>query len=300
MKAKETYNHEINCWKAVFAIIILLHHTYNLPASKGTYLIRWGHLGVDFFFIVSGVFMSQSAVRQKNSRQDQIRTADYLVKSIRGFYCYFVIAFLLDMAVGGIMHVYEVSRFPYAVFDLMLLRMTGMPASGILGTSWFLSSLLIAKAVLFLMQNKYNHFNMTAAPLTAILIMGYEYQTYGCIGHTVEWNGFLYNGNLRAVMDVSLGCFIYGLSGMKCVRELCERKFVLLLKYSCFICMLYIMIYEGGDADDYLALFFMCVLVLSAFCPSYNRMSKYGVIKNRKALCFEWGGYCGSIVCLYI
>ena len=52
-------NHEINIWKFIFAVTIVLLHSFSMFGNQFIYM-PGGSIGVDFFFLVTGYFMIQS------------------------------------------------------------------------------------------------------------------------------------------------------------------------------------------------------------------------------------------------
>ena len=57
-------NYTLDFLKFVFAVIVMLFHSNSLTSDQGQMTFLNGRIGVEFFFLVSGCLMCESADRQ--------------------------------------------------------------------------------------------------------------------------------------------------------------------------------------------------------------------------------------------
>ena len=70
-------NYTLDFLKFVFAVIVMLFHSNSLTNDRGQMIFLNGRIGVEFFFLVSGCLMCESALRYVTDRQtDRHRTGD--------------------------------------------------------------------------------------------------------------------------------------------------------------------------------------------------------------------------------
>ena len=64
-------NYTLDFLKFVFAIIVMLFHSNSLTSDQGQMIFLNGRIGVEFFFLVSGCLMCESAARQTDRQTDR-------------------------------------------------------------------------------------------------------------------------------------------------------------------------------------------------------------------------------------
>ena len=58
-RIKTKRNGEIEFWRAVFCMIVFIYHI-SLDFDSSTTIFKMGQIGVEFFFLISGLFMAKS------------------------------------------------------------------------------------------------------------------------------------------------------------------------------------------------------------------------------------------------
>lgn len=72
-------NYTLDFLKFVFAIIVMLFHSNSLTSDQGQMIFLNGRIGVEFFFLVSGCLMCESAVRQTDRQTDSLDSCPHTV-----------------------------------------------------------------------------------------------------------------------------------------------------------------------------------------------------------------------------
>lgn len=99
-------NSAIDILRLVFAIIILLYHSNVVISGSGLGIFKYGYIGVEFFFIVSG-WLLMSYVDKKESLRRLVtpvgkETVTYVFGKIKKIYPYYFSAFVIAFIVRHI------------------------------------------------------------------------------------------------------------------------------------------------------------------------------------------------------
>lgn len=190
----------------------------NVVFLHGNIAKRWGggYLGVDFFFMITGVFLAKSlapyaAENKKESWPETIHESwKNVFHRIKAIYPYFlpscIFGFLVN-AWGERWDLYEiVVRLVNAPSDLLFLQCYGYATTSFTGTVWYLSAMLFAIWFLYpIVRREYTIYVKYIAPVVAMLTVGWLLHTYGSISPADVFG----TGFLRAIAMISLGCVIY-------------------------------------------------------------------------------------------
>lgn len=169
---------------------------------------------VEFFFMVTGFFLARTCYsRLKTSISDEHviaeETTGYLWRKLKRILPYYIPANLIVafvMFLQGDKIIDLLWRLP----SLFFLHRTGISENFYLSVSWYLSSMIIAVAIIYPVCRKHYHiFTTCIAPVGALLIAGAIIKNTGTLGEVAEWSTITYKCNLRAIADISLGttCF---------------------------------------------------------------------------------------------
>ena len=118
-------NPAIEAMRFFFMAVICVHHSHFLPAMKH------GYLAVEFFFILSGVFIYRTFLRQ-----DSPSSMDYTIGRIKKIYPKYFVALLLTMAAlyQRAIEMFSTGReleYVMNVFnDMLMLSSTGIYQGG--------------------------------------------------------------------------------------------------------------------------------------------------------------------------
>lgn len=309
---KQVRNNEIDFWRFIFAIIIMLHHSYQLSSSGGEHVVfASGALAVDAFFILSGYFMT-SYVYNNDQALD---TQKYLVKRYSKLFPWVLFSFLIGLFIELIFNqdINLLSVICRSVFELSFTFMIGMKGSSINALTWYLSAMILAEMIIYpILKSKKKIWYSAIAPIVCLLILGNLSYNFGCIGNTYTWKGIAYVGLWRAIMGISCGCACSGL-----VHHISENynfsKFgILFLKIikwcSMLVCLIYMFKCNQGVGDFTIFVLFAvwCVTVETIRLSSKveNKNSKFkekaGLFFNRFSLLIYLNQYAALKILGYI
>jgi peptidoglycan/LPS O-acetylase OafA/YrhL len=98
----------------------------------------------------------------------------------------------------------------YSLLDLTLLEQTGIPIKGFMTVTWYLSAMVIAMAIIYPLMKKYKEkFSCLYGLLAAVIGFGILMHVVPSIRTYDKWNGIMYNGMARALIEITLGTTIY-------------------------------------------------------------------------------------------
>lgn len=224
---------EIELMRFVAAFLILCCH------MNGT--TNYGWIAVEFFFILSGIMMAQSASKilaEKKEINIGIETKNMMVKKIKGFLPYFIICLsiyplyyffrdgtvyfaqdwdLLFVDAPEGMYFNLADGILNQIPDYFLMMMGGFYVeNGLLNfATWFLSALVIGLLIVYpLYLWKKDTSRFVIMPLLFIFCIGILINTVPSLDVHVPWLTVTYAGILRAVGEIALGAFCYEL----CIR----------------------------------------------------------------------------------
>ena len=145
-------NLSIDIARVMFTIIVFLNHSTNLvnPSENVPLYFRYGFLGVEFFFILSGYLMCAKANRQKDTEVGPA-TLKFVFGKIKTIFPYFFAAYVIALIIDGfgkgvrntILHI--VQSLPV----LLQINMAGYNGYQVLGPSWYISCMLLCMLVLY-------------------------------------------------------------------------------------------------------------------------------------------------------
>lgn len=267
-------NGTIDFLKFLFALVVLIFHGRKLASGNEFALLQSGYLAVEFFFLVSGYLMMKSASRVPQNSLIGHETATFLSHKIKGLYPAILFAFLAALitvlAIG--LTPYTVETVLTSVWEIFLLRMSGIQGMTINTITWYISAMLIAMLALYPLILKFRkNFGMLIAPFAAILLFGYLSQT-GNLASPEKWMDFVYRGIPRALGGLCVGCVCYEIAEYlkKKPFTLLSRRLLFILQWACIVISLCIMNVPGSKLG-YVCILLLAVAVTIAFS---------GVIRN--------------------
>jgi len=211
----------------LFSLMVLIYHSYSFSSSPKTALGTGGYIGVDFFFILSGVYLAASAGRKNSpvtgdgagTSNVGLDTLNYMGRRLSRIYPEFIVAMLIALFAGMLLNIRSLGTIPKAlnraIGEWTMLQQSGFHnTGGIVSATWYLSALLITSLLLYPMARKYRDgFLYVLAPLIFIALFGYTWQNLKTLQNPKDMlNSVICQGLLRGIMEMALGCFIYGLA----------------------------------------------------------------------------------------
>lgn len=184
-------------------------------------LFRNGYIGVEFFFLVSGFLMAKSIYRRQSQAcigklQPEpvgVETIRFLWGKVKALWPYYLPA----CAIGWLLFLLTKENLhpgwfvPYLP-SLFFLQETGLSDASFTGLpSWYISSMLIAMAVLYPICRKF-YFSFTSlfGLLLGILMTGALIQLNGNLAGTgQDWWAITFACNFRALGEIALGTVCY-------------------------------------------------------------------------------------------
>lgn len=248
---------------------MMLH--FGGKSGIGTFF-RSGFLGVEFFYMVSGVFLAKKLSQSSDDAQplgETMRTTGLFVwRRICSIYPFFfastAISYLLRL-------VY--TRFQFSLLynpllllsDLLLLKNLGFANENSIGTVWYLSSLFIAYFLLYpWMKRFYRTFTEYCAPFIALFIFGALTMKYGKLDLPWDFWGVANTGTLRAIASICLGAFVFRFSER--VPQIGPHSAALWGAVECLLYLAvfgYILLFNSRETDSIVVLILAAALTVT-------------------------------------
>lgn len=216
---KNKRNGSIDFWKFVFAVVIVIFHGKSFGVKEKAYF-QGGYIGVEFFFIVSGFLMANSAERNRVANEALSLGKDtflFMKKKIVGLmpniYVAWVIGFIVEhigeFSVKGMLE----DAF-CSMGELLFLTESGFKEYTANSVCWYISAMLIAMLLLYPLMRRYQDtFFYIIAPLLCIFLFGFTYHELQSISVPYKWVfGICYKSIIRAILDIGIGCICYKVS----------------------------------------------------------------------------------------
>ena len=145
-------NGNIEILRFIFCMLIILVHfpqevRYSFGAS--------GYLGVEFFFMISGLFLGRKLKKDKELHQkepisDTLTSSwKYFLSRIKSIYPFYFAAVGFFCILNIILKYTKLlNSILYCISDLLFLQIFSFPSISYTGTVWFLAALLFSLFVL--------------------------------------------------------------------------------------------------------------------------------------------------------
>lgn len=205
-------NGNIELLRAVFALGILFLHT-----NLSYFHCRGGYLGVEFFFIVTGIFMGQKLHSGSDNMtwEEAVTDSSNEVKArIKAIFPLLTVSTLIGLGVRFLTGMEKAESLTYVLGDLFLVQSAGFYVLSATGTVWYLCALFMALWLIGPVARKqYRIYTEYAAPLLVPVSMGVLTRRYGSLDCPNEMLfGWINTGVVRAVSMISLGMLVYEIS----------------------------------------------------------------------------------------
>ena len=217
-------NGTLELWRFLFSLYILLFHIEKNFFYKGldssrldVSLCIHGAIGVEFFFLLTGIFLAQSVRKELSAPAptDDLggSTLRYLGKKCKGIFpCHliaFAVIFIVTVWSERMKWLAAAELLIGSLPDVLLVQWSGIPSANLNGVEWYLSVMLISSAVIYPLCRRYaSVFSKVAAPVAGCMIIGYLGQKYGRLTEVNLWDGLFYKSMLRGFAEILIGVFI--------------------------------------------------------------------------------------------
>ena len=266
---KSKHNGIISLWKFLFSVMIVILHCDCLAENNEKTLFIGGAIAVEFFFITSGYLMAVSAFKRGRKKDIVSDTWNFIGKKFKALFPYVLIAFLSISIVNIIFKSNNIYNWITSIWDLFLLRMTGIKTARINKVAWYLSAMLLSMLIIYPLLRKYKKkYSTFIAPIIVIFLAGYMSHQYGDLGEPMQWVGFCYKGLLRAFLELNIGVILYEVvSYFKKVKLTnLGHNLITFLEVFCFTIVFMISQFlEKGNKLDYIVLVILTVGIGIAF-----------------------------------
>ncbi len=266
----------IDILRLIFACIIVVHHARYVIGYDNCPFVG-GSLAVEFFFFVSGYLMMGSALK-KSEKESGAPAAlgTETLQFVRHKLMAILPAFLISWAIGFVfvcaaegyrgVKIWHVLRDD--LFELTLVKMSGIFTGGLNGVMWYISSMLLCMAILYPLIRRFpNVVPRLVMPLTALFLLGYLCRETGHPRNPTAWLGFTYKGNLRAMAELCLGGVSYLVAGR--IRKLKFTEFgkwcVRLSTAAAYLMVIRYMYAQKPSETDFFYLFVLLYAVTMTF-----------------------------------
>lgn len=213
----QSRNYAIDVIKFTSCLVVLCSHSRDLvktvPKFVETCWIGIGTPIVQLFFCISGYFMMDSFYQNNNNGSPPSPGAaalSYTLRKMKRIFPYYISAFFTHFILYSMQHVKSPSDF-FKISILSIPEIFGISSVGLNhqflnSVTWYISAMTVAIYLCsyFLYRNPDFYINLFA-PLTFLLLIGYESQKNGGI---IEWQmsaGILMNALLRACEGICSG-----------------------------------------------------------------------------------------------
>lgn len=263
----------IEIWRLIFSFLIAIYHTKYLPwYSQDVQLTNSASIGVEFFFILSGYLMAQSAygpvpddlwadVRGFISRKLKVIYPTYLFALLLGV----CIELLLPCVATGI----DPLGYVWYLWDILLLRASGLRGASIkhaVAGSWYLTAMILAMMLLYpILRRYFNAFQTMVAPLLAAFILGWFSQTYGHCEFPLTFRYGICLGLLRAIAEICVGCICFSAAQWLKGRYRQLGRFATLVEVGAFSCVIAISYFYERSYMDFISIFLIAVGISLSF-----------------------------------
>ena len=220
---KKQKNGSVELLRFLFtSIIIFFHINLDLWDQKKIIAVigdipvtffNHGNIGVEFFFLVSGYLIAAKAWNRRELPYTGEDTLQFLKGKLKGLLPAYIIALI-----GGIVTAIvsdklsfgeTIHRMLLSVYDIALLRISGIYIVQFVPGTWYISAMLIGGAILYSLQRRFKDtFSYLIAPVGAILLLGYLFRNYTDLNLINGKFKTVAPGLLRGLAEMSLGCVI--------------------------------------------------------------------------------------------
>ena len=202
--------------KLVFAIIIVIGHGDTIyGTASSNKLIPLASFCVDFFFIVSGAMLLKSIEKQQQEKSLGEDTLVFMKHKIKGLLPNYYIAWIVLFIILNIGKNIKTIIFGFfkAIPELLFISMSGVPTQTYNGNTWYISAMLLSILIIYpLIRKNKDFFVKYIAPVVSIIGLGYIAHEFKCILVIDQWNGIVYFGLIRGIVEICMGCMTYELS----------------------------------------------------------------------------------------
>ena len=268
-----TRNYSLDFYKLIFALLICLCHSTGFVLESTTFVFppNLGFIGVHFFFIVSGILMTDQLHKRTIEEKHEKYAFDFVVNKAKKLYPQLFAALLI--CIIGMFVFYNHKnllpdfwqKLPKVFAEVFLVHNYSFVLFN--GPTWYISIMLLTMLPLsYLMVKRFDLTVYIISPLVAILIFG-EMLTSKEGFSEISTNGFI-----RSVMGLCFGAVSWIIcSYISRLKDTVKVKLIAtvseLLCYGLFFIILF------SDNVDYQTIMSISLLLVVGIAITYSRKS---------------------------
>lgn len=254
-----------------------LKYTKGLKYSEGQTFsfFSMGALGVEFFFLLSGLLMAKH-IKKKNDNSEPVtrlgkETFLYVKGKFMSILPYHFLAFVILTAEVIIINKYSISKALGYIVDsipsFFLIHKSGVAFKEPNSVEWYLSVMLLVMMLLYPICRKYYDMLVYCiAPLGGLMLAGYFKHQYHKLTGVSTWTGFMYKSVLRGLLEIALGAVAYELCLF--IQKWCDnnrkRLMITMAEIALYAGVTYIMVSTlERDYEIYALMLLFCALPIS-------------------------------------
>ena len=222
---KRKRNLAIDFWRLIFVALIVLTHTVFLASKGESSPFRGGYIAVEFFFVVSGFLMTESAGRVREAEDGEMTDTGSMVfsimkRKIKGIMPDLLLACAVAFAVRQFVSKPTAGEIlknaAESVYVPLLMDATRVRHYAVLGQVWYISAMMIVMPffLYFLLKKENGFFKKAAVPVMYAMLMGILSMYAGNLNVTGKLGktGFPYGALLRAMMGLAGGVMSHSIA----------------------------------------------------------------------------------------
>ena len=299
MNNKTDKNNTIEFLRFVFCMAILVFHIgkylFGEPElGKGIRLALFPHgsLGVEFFFVLSGLLMAASIKKDINKKKNNNNLPadeyNFMKRKIKAVFPYHTIGFIIAFIVLVIVNNYNIfdtiKLFIDSIPSFFFLQMTGLGLFSLNHVEWYISVMLLVMAIIYpICKKNYNNFTNIVCPIVSAFILGYLQRNYHSLTGIGVSVGFFYKGFLRGLAEIMLGMFLYNISEQlsNSDHSVYKKTLLTLVEILCYIMAFLLILLTVTKKYEIYMIFALCIampLTFSKVTYTYN-IFKYKIFE---------------------
>ena len=265
-------NGEIELARFLVALVIVNYHSGSFPGCPQ--LFGYGQIGVEFFFLLSGLLMASSIRKKENLpissfREVNRETAHFLWRKLSSFYPELVISCILGCIFFACVHhadpiIMTVGKtIRTFTANICLLETSGFGNYGINGVTWYLASMMLSMAILYPLY-RWVGLNTIFPAICLVLLSPF----FMGGGDKIEIAFLVGRANIRAFCEIVLGASLFPV--VMAVRRFDLRRWMraclTLVKMGCYaIFLIYAVrsIPPNGGGNGLVLIALILIIVLS-------------------------------------
>lgn len=255
-------NSAVEFMRFFIIMCVVVHHYCGLAPG--------GYLGVDFFFILSGLLLMHHYTKYVDDNYEPVlATLNYTKGRYFRLLPYYLLAFFLGIILSVFLWDCEHldGFFERSIWELLMLEGFGFSDGLVVGPGWYCSALIIAGFfVYFLLARFKKTYLYFIAPISLLFILAYMNQNIGHLNRWLQFDTFISTGVLRGFAEMGLGCICYKIYTILSEKYKDKGKiFSSILELGCFVYIFYVIFNFGESNRDFICILAMAVLITSLF-----------------------------------